>query len=122
MFRYLASPYSDPSEIVRELRYRAVESAVVARLHEGVHVYSPIVHCHPLAVRYDLPKDAKFWMEYNKAMIRLAWEFEVLRLPGWEESVGIKSEIAFVDSLKITHPLYSDPAEDEVIEALRKLA
>ena len=92
---YLASPYSDPSPAVREERFFATERATAWLLRERIWVYSPIVHCHALALRYGLPTDAGFWQEYNFAMLRGAAALWLLKLSGWENSIGMRSEIAF---------------------------
>jgi len=56
-------------------------------------VYSPIVHCHQLAKLFDLPFDANFWHNYNFAMLERAGDFALLKLPGWNASIGVADEI-----------------------------
>lgn len=107
---YLASPYSvgnaSPAEL--EQRFEAACAAVGHLMLEGEVVYSPIVHCHPIAVRYSLPRDWEFWHKFDREMLRGAHELRILKLPGWEESKGIAAEkqIAFEFYLPIT---YMDP-------------
>jgi len=111
---YLASPYSDPSELVRHKRYLEVAEIVAAYLRESLHVYSPIVHCHEIAKRFSLPKDFKFWSEYNYAMLEKASGIHVLELQGWADSKGVTAEIRYAMRNKIpltmiSHPLNKRP-------------
>jgi hypothetical protein len=98
---YLASPYSHPDESIMEARFVAAEAATARLLRRSVWVYSPIVHCHELAKKFDLPKDFVFWQEYNFAMIRGAAKLYVLRIDGWEASKGVTAEIAYARELGI---------------------
>ena len=92
---YLGSPYTSRDQATQHMRFRAAGRAVVQLLREGVHVYSPIVHCHQLALDYSLPKDFAYWEAYNKAMLEPASMLMILKLQGWEESKGLDGEIQF---------------------------
>lgn len=96
---YLASPYSRPDAFVREQRYLQAAKATVHLLHKREWVYSPIVHCHTIAQLGDLPKDFDFWRDYNFAMLEKADKLLILRVEGWENSVGVKAEIAHASQL-----------------------
>ncbi len=98
---YLASPYSSSHEDVRQQRHDAVENLTAQLLSQGFHVFSPIVHCHPMALKYDLPKDIDFWHRYDRMMLSKASMLLVLRLPGWEDSKGVAFEIAVAKELSI---------------------
>lgn len=98
---YLASPYSAKlpnGEVDRERqehRFRQVMGVVAHFMNKGYHIYSPILHCHELAVHHKLPGDFEFWKEYNKAMIEFADEFWILEIDGWKESKGIAGELEY---------------------------
>lgn len=79
-------------------------------LRQGLHVYSPIVHCHQLALLADLPKDNAFWREYNLIMLTAAETMGVLMLPGWQDSLGVADEIKSANTLRTTI-LYIEPKE-----------
>jgi len=98
---YLASPYTHPDKSVMEDRYNAALRAVVKLLKGRQWVYSPIIHCHPLAVAYDLPRSHLFWLDYNRAMLAEASEMRVLMLEGWQESLGVGAEIEMATELAI---------------------
>lgn len=90
---YLISPYSHSDESVREERYDAAVDATAALIKRGNIVFSPIVHCHPLALKHSLPKDHVYWKKYDQAFIEWADVGYVLRIPGWKGSLGVMSDI-----------------------------
>jgi hypothetical protein len=90
---YVASPYSSPSKLILRDRFHAVLDYTAHLLQGRFWCYSPIVHCHELALYHDLPKDFAFWKEYNEAMLGQAEEMHVLALGGWKDSIGVEAEI-----------------------------
>lgn len=106
---YIASPYTHKeSEVVHD-RYMRVMYYTMKLLQNRQWCYSPIVHSHEMARLHSLPTDAIFWMDYNYAMLSQARELHVLCLPGWKESVGVKSEVAFWRHAKGSHPMFVEP-------------
>lgn len=97
---YLASPYSDARPEVRAERYERALLACSILLAKKTWVYSPIVHCHDLAVAHALPTDFGFWQHYNQAMIEPAKSFAVLIEPGWDRSRGVAGETAYAKHLQ----------------------
>lgn len=98
---YLASPYSDPDSAVMEQRFDAVCRKAGELMQAGHVIYSPIVHCHPIAVRVDLPREWTFWERFDREMLRNAREVWILKLPGWETSRGVQAERAIANELGI---------------------
>jgi hypothetical protein len=92
-FTYLASPYTHTSLDLMQQRYNEVMAATHWLLKHRIWVYSPIVHCHELAIRYRLPRDAKFWQAYNTTMLLASWRLLILTLPNWQDSVGVEYEM-----------------------------
>lgn len=90
---YLASPYSHPDPQVREERFQAACRAAAELMREGLLVFSPIAQTHPLTA-YGLPTGWDFWERYDLAHVENCSEVRVLKLAGWEESRGVKAEIA----------------------------
>ena len=101
---YLASPYTDADPKVMEDRYLRAQRVVATLLKGGMFIYSPIVHCHHLALAHDMPKDHLFWQEYDEHMIGLSEMVYVLKIDGWDRSSGVASEIGFAEFNKI--PVY----------------
>ena len=91
-YTYLASPYSHPDWLVREVRFHAVETAIHTLIKKGVSVFSPIVYTHALAKKHKLPFTAGYWENLNESMVRAASELRILMLPLWQESQGIARE------------------------------
>ena len=112
---YIASPYTHKDPNVVEQRYLKVMEATAHFLNQGIHVYSPVVHCHELAHRHNLPKDFEFWQDYNFAMLVSAHELWVIMIDGWKESVGVQSELDYgLDYLIVK---YIDPDTFEIVDS-----
>jgi hypothetical protein len=56
---------------------------------------------HQVAFFHELPTDFVFWRSYNEHMLQRSTAVHVLKLEGWEDSVGIKNEIDFATGLCI---------------------
>ena len=98
---YLATPYSHPDPDVRRQRFEAVNLRAAVLMAEGVHVFSPISHTHPIAEAGSLPKDWKFWEEYDTAIIQCCCRLIVFCQDGWKESIGVQAEIEIASRLNI---------------------
>lgn len=92
---YLASPYSDNDESVIGKRFADVCLAAGALLKLGHHIFSPIAHCHPIAVMGGIRGDFDWWEQYDHALIDHCDEVWVLMLDGWRSSKGVTKEIAY---------------------------
>ena len=92
---YLASPYSHELESIREIRFHQVCMVAAELMRQGVHVYSPIAHSHPIAM-HGLRSDWQFWKAYDHEYLRWCTGMIVLTLEGWKESVGVTEEIQFM--------------------------
>lgn len=95
---YLASPYSHETKAIEQQRYEQVSETVVMLLRANLHVYSPIVHCHELASRFNLSGSFSFWKDYNFAMLEPAVGIFVLKLEGWKGSKGVRAEMDYAST------------------------
>lgn len=100
-YSYVASPYSHELEWMMEERAEAVMKYCAEQFNKGIHVFSPIAHCHEMAKKYNMPKDVGFWWSYNKTMLRFADTLLVLRLSGWDKSKGVAMERNLAAELEI---------------------
>lgn len=96
---YLASPYTKyDGGLGRAFRHAAEITGKL--LTAGVHVFSPIVQSHMLALyareRID-PLDETFWNPINDRMCAACDVLLIAQLPGWRESRGVAREIEFFD-------------------------
>lgn len=99
MFIYLASPYSHKDKKIVLDRFDKTEATVAFFFERGITIYSPIVHCHEIATKFRLPTDAEFWQRHNHRMLGSSQQLWVLKLDGWEASLGVKDELTYA----ITH-------------------
>lgn len=99
---YLASPYSHPDKDVIDRRVRQVGYVTAKLIEQGMLVFSPIVHSHPIChhVNFVAVHDehtdfapGNTWLDYDKGMIDKCDALWVLRLDGWEASRGIAAEL-----------------------------
>ena len=119
---YLAVPYSHPSDLVQDERYRAANRMASKLMQAGVPIFSPISHNRPIALDGGLPHDFAFWGKWNRACIDACRAMIVLRLAGWQDSQGVTGERAYMD--KLHRPVYFlDPYNDDqfrqVVEQLK---
>jgi hypothetical protein len=90
---YLASPYSNQADAGMAFASAAVAAAWL--IGNGVRVYSPITHSHPIAHYGGLdPLDLDLWMRFDKPFMQHACGMIVLELRDWGLSKGIKAEVA----------------------------
>lgn len=96
---YLACPYSDPDPEVRRLRFELANHSAAHLIQRGYHVFSPISHSHPIAIVGDLPLGFDYWEAYDRRMLAACDRLVVLRSFGWEESQGVRLEMAIAEEL-----------------------
>ncbi len=99
---YLACPYTHENAEVME--YRAKIATAMASLYMRVHghiVFSPITYGHEVC-KYGVCSDFGWWEDMDFSIIK-TWATEVhcINLEGYEDSVGMKAEIAFAKKNKI---------------------
>ena len=95
---YLDSPYSHSDKAVRNERYFAVMKRTAELINQGFFVYSPILHNHNMADKYNLSSNFEFWQAFDKHMIDLAEAVYVLKLDGWNTSIGVNYEINYAST------------------------
>lgn len=91
-FLYLGSPYSLYPNGHDEAARVVAETAAVL-MAGGMAVYCPIAHGHAIAKHGALPHEWEFWKKQCQPMIDAARALLVLRMRGWQESVGLTYEI-----------------------------
>lgn len=105
---YLASPYTNPDPQLRSRRFIAAREFCVHHMNLGRVIFSPIVYGHQFSRDFGHPVEASHWRSLNESLMQAMTELWVLRLPGWEASVGVQAEIEWAERLSI--PLdFHDP-------------
>jgi len=98
---YLATPYSDPDPLVREVRYKAACHITLRLMRQGFIVFSPILHNHFLEKEHGLPSGWDFWQKYDLAMLKRCNRLIVGCIQGWKESIGVAKEVEEARSRRI---------------------
>jgi hypothetical protein len=102
---YLAIPYTDDDEAVRDFR-AAVSDIIFADLsNQGRYIYAPISSCHHVAKKYRLPTTWEFWKNMCEAYVSICKTFIIVTLPGWETSTGVTAELKIAErcGIKVEH-------------------
>lgn len=101
---YLASPYSHPDPLVKELRYLLITRIAAELFNQGYALVEPIGSSHPVAKQFKLPTGYEYWQARDRSMISKCDGVIVAKLPGWRESVGVTDEIHYAK--EIGKPVY----------------
>lgn len=94
---YLASPYSHADPAVKHERFTAACRAAGRLMKDGVCVFSPIAHSHPIEQHFEsgVTEGHDFWLRQDFAVLERCVRLIVLTLDGWEKSRGVTAELAF---------------------------
>ena len=92
---YLASPYSHPDPLVRQVRFEKIVSYAIFCMEKGEVVFSPIAYGHQFISRIGTCHET--WLHFNETVLLTCEEIRIVKLPGWESSLGIKTEIAYAE-------------------------
>ena len=98
---YLACPYKDDDPEVMRERFNTVTRVAGHFMAQGLTIYSPITHCHPIAQATDLPRSWDYWEKIDRAYLTCSHALYALCLPGWDKSEGVTAEIAIARELGI---------------------
>jgi hypothetical protein len=98
---FISSPYSHPDDKVRESNFKIVSKLAADLNSKGIVAVSPITYGHTLLNFKAMPTDWKFWKEFCLTFLEKSSELIVYKMPGWENSIGMKEEIEFAKKLNI---------------------
>ena len=91
---YVASPYSARCPHVRQMRANQAMAFSAWLWRKGLcYPLSPISTWHEAATRCDLPTDAASWTACNRAYFDACAVMYLLKLDGWQTSVGVEMEL-----------------------------
>jgi hypothetical protein len=96
---YLASPYTHADREVMEQRYQSVMACRAAMMRDGLHIYSPIVDCHEMSKRHELPHVWKYWQAFDELLISRCDRLWILTIDGWDGSKGVAAETQIAERL-----------------------
>jgi len=95
MLIYIASPYTNAEESVREENYRIVSMIAAEIVAEGSVAFSPITYGHTLLKYKEMPSDWPFWKNFCLTFLSKCDKIIVYKMPGWDKSKGVGEEIEF---------------------------
>lgn len=94
-FWYIGTPYSRYLGGIDEAFTRACE-ITAAYISQGIPVFSPIVHSHPVAIVGQIDHMAhEIWLPVDRPFMEAAHGLIVAMLPGWATSKGLNHEIDY---------------------------
>lgn len=96
---YFASPYSHKSPLVQDRRYMAAIGACAKLIQEGYLVLEPIGSCHEKSLLFQLPGGYQYWQKRDRLMIKKSDGIVILKIDGWDTSVGVTDEISYAKRL-----------------------
>ncbi len=97
---YLAAPYTHPNPEVRDWRVRAVTKMTYQLFKAGRLIYSPLTHNIEID-KLGIFGDFKTWLSFDHGMLSRLDGLIIFKIPGWNESKGLKAELEFAQSLKL---------------------
>jgi hypothetical protein len=98
---YFASPYSHKSSKVITARYKEQQRLVAHLTKElGLTIINPIEMCHNMSRKYKLPSGYEFWQKRDRKFISISDGIIVAKMPGFQDSVGVRDEMNYAHSLK----------------------
>jgi hypothetical protein len=101
MLVYLAVPYSHEDPAIRQQRFERVSRVAARLMMEGHLIFSPISHTHQMCIEHEMPTDWEFWQKHCLAFVSASSRMIVLKLDGWELSVGVRAEMEFASRMGI---------------------
>jgi nucleoside 2-deoxyribosyltransferase len=90
---YLAAPYSHQDPATKEWRLEAVAKTCSHLFQQGTWVFSPLTHNMTID-SYGINGNWQQWGDYDIEMLSRCDKLLILKLPGWEDSKGVATEIA----------------------------
>jgi hypothetical protein len=108
---YLACPYTHPDPAVRRARFEIATAVAADLIRAGHIVYSPITMTHPIDLVLAGESNtlgSEYWVAFDEAFMEMCSEMVVIQLDGWQQSNGIRREMAYFTDRK--KPIrYLDP-------------
>jgi hypothetical protein len=97
---YIAGPYTHADALVRKRRFELVTIAAAKLIAQKYIVYSPLTMTHPLDLELAAEGEtlgSDYWIAFDRAFMRCCAAIVVVKFSGWEQSRGVKNEIAFFE-------------------------
>lgn len=97
---YIGCPYTGTDD-QKQKRYEEVTSFAAKLVESGNIVYSPITHSHPIESRMNKKMSSGEWVKFDAPFMEICNRMIVVMMDGWENSLGLRHEIAYFRSIGI---------------------
>lgn len=105
---YVATPYSHESKFVKYLRGVLAEAIGAKLISQGFHIFGPIAESSQYTKHADnIGGSWDFWEAHDKMMLEKCDVLFVVKLKGWDKSVGVQAEIEHAKKLGIPVKYFS---------------
>lgn len=91
---YLASPHALYPD-GKDCAFKDVCALAAQLISQGIQVFSPIAHSHPIAHYGDLKLDHAAWLRFDEPFMNVCAALLVAQMRGWRQSRGMDHEIQF---------------------------
>lgn len=126
---YIAGPYTSHAtgyrtqNLEQGSRANVLTRYAATLMEEGWAVFSPVTHGHAIwmASGCALGRTAAAWADVNDPIMALCTEIHVVRIRGWDRSVGVRREIEHFAQRMIA-PLFVDLPVEFYRDARERLA
>lgn len=96
---YLAGPYTHAAQAVRDEREAALNRFAAQLMRDGFSVMSPISMGAPICRTGEVGTGWDTWEDTCLRLLERCDAFCVAGMDGWEDSVGVKAELAYARAL-----------------------
>jgi len=112
---FIAGPYTDPDEAVKQFRYEALTRAYAQYIANNHTAVCCITLTHPpdqvIAKQKGIATlGSDYWTDADVPFMNISRNLVVVKLPGWEKSTGTQKEIAYFRA-QGKPILYIEPSE-----------
>ncbi len=101
MLVFLSAPYSAVPDKAHLYETVMRTSGLYMIRNQGARVVSPLFFAPALPLVPEMGSDYNFWGDYSRELLQKCEKVIVLKYPGWDESTGVKDEIATALTAKI---------------------
>lgn len=97
---YVSCAFMESDVNIRKLRIDLASRFCAQKMREGVVVFCPLIHNYCI-LQHGLPVGWDYWEKFNKELLVRSNKLYVLKLEGWEKSLGVQAEISLARKLQI---------------------
>ncbi len=116
---YVALPYTDKDKSIVDFRVKKFCEIDSQLNMNGILTVSPILKHLLFDNNSELPTDWDFWKNLSYRLLSSCDILLVLKLSGWEKSIGVNAEIEFAKQNQIT--TYYLEEDSNILDIIKKI-